>query len=1170
MVDEMSGLAQHRFHLSQGGAATSPDNPVCTEAGLRPSAAEDAPVSGLGRAAQEKEESGSVARGVGIGDVFSWLSRRLDVFCDWHCETKPTGKVYPLPTSPHHLSQCFPDDPPALICMLRVLVISLNSLNGEGVFSVVSPTGFQKEVLSGLRQDCGRMFQWKEVTPALDWAEFFKCRGIDYRGEEILTAQHLRWENVKGALPVEVGGVAMEDIVELGSRHYTLNFEEYLLPEEDQVYTKPPRVMIPPDGWEEFCRNLMERGVFSRVHEDDVHRVGGQMILNGLFGVSKGDFDGPWEVMRLIMNLVPVNRVCRSMDGDVGTLPSWAGMSPLCLMPDEDLVVSSEDVRCFFYIFRIPTSWHKYMAFNRPLPTGLCGPKPGRWYPCSAVLPMGFKNSVSLAQHIHRCIVGRALRRTPTGPEAELRKDRPFTSSNPCFRIYLDNFDELTKVSKRVSDAIEGKVSPLVTGLREEYLAWGIPRHPKKGVASSFRAEVQGAIIDGKEGIAFPKPEKILKYAQLGLMLVDSTQCTQKQVQVVGGGMVYCAMFRRPLLGCLNEIWKFISAFEGYPPFIKLDIPSMVKMEIARFVGLLPLAFMDFRCKISKQVTASDASESGGGLTVSSGVTPMGCVASTCPVRGDLVEPLDVTSVLTIGLFDGIGALRVAVDALGWNVQGHVSIELSASAQRVVESRFPNTIAVDSVQEVSLDMVKSWAQKFSQVGLVLLGGGPPCQGVSGLNAARKGALRDARSSLFTHVDRIRALVKQAFPWAQVKSLMESVASMSLTDRDIMSESFGDSPWAIDAVQVSMARRPRLYWVDWELPGGAGAEVNGSGATKSVSLTAQWSEGDFLQPGWTKASSEPFPTFTTARPRETPGYKPAGLSQCTPAEQERWKNDCYRFPPYQYRDCFTLVNKHGLHRVPDIAEREVMMGFPRDYTQNCWPKSQQGSQAHLDERLTLVGNSWNVTVVSWLISQLGSVLGLNPPFAVQEIFQRTAPGNTKDFQTFLQRPVMTQNRGPVSTGCEETLVKKLLSLVSVKGEDLLLQAASEEPVKYHRLRASVPAKLWRWRTIAGWKWLGTREHINVLELRAVLTSVKWRVEKQKKLHTKFVHLVDSLVCLHALSRGRSSSKKLKRTLLRTNALLLASRSQAVWAYVHTRQNPADAPSRRPRKRKWGHA
>ena len=142
--------------------------------------------------------------------------------------------------------------------------------------------------------------------------------------------------------------------------------------------------------------------------------------------------------------------------------------------------------------------------------------------------------------------------------------------------------------------------------------------------------------------------------------------------------------------------------------------------------------------------------------------------------------------------------------------------------------------------------------------------------------------------------------------------------------------------------------------------------------------------------------------------------------------------------------------------------------------------------------------------------------------------------------------------------------------SLKGEDLMLQTSSDEPVKYQRLRASIPARLWKWKTVASWRWLGKREHINVLELRAVLTSLRWRIERQRRLRTKFVHLVDSLVCLHALSRGRSSSQKLKRTLLRTNALLLVSKTQALWAYVHTKQNPADAPSRHPRKRKWGHA
>ena len=114
---------------------------------------------------------------------------------------------------------------------------------------------------------------------------------------------------------------------------------------------------------------------------------------------------------------------------------------------------------------------------------------------------------------------------------------------------------------------------------------------------------------------------------------------------------------------------------------------------------------MDFRCQLSKYITASDASETGGGVTVSSGVTPMGCVASACAVRGDLLEPFDLTGILT---------------------------------QRVVESRFPSTIAVSNVEAVDFEMVKQWAQRLAQVGpIVLLGAGPPCQGVSGLNASRR-------------------------------------------------------------------------------------------------------------------------------------------------------------------------------------------------------------------------------------------------------------------------------------------------------------------------------------------------------------------------------------------------------------------------------------------------
>lgn len=47
----------------------------------------------------------------------------------------------------------------------------------------------------------------------------------------------------------------------------------------------------------------------------------GKLLLNGLFGVSKGEFDGSWEVMRLIINLVPVNQCVEAWRcGDVAIL----------------------------------------------------------------------------------------------------------------------------------------------------------------------------------------------------------------------------------------------------------------------------------------------------------------------------------------------------------------------------------------------------------------------------------------------------------------------------------------------------------------------------------------------------------------------------------------------------------------------------------------------------------------------------------------------------------------------------------------------------------------------------------------------------------------------------------------------------------------------------------
>ena len=124
------------------------------------------------------------------------------------------------------------------------------------------------------------------------------------------------------------------------------------------MYTKPPRVMVPDGEWEDLCKGLLTKGICGLIREDQVHRIGGKPLFNGLFGVPKDEMDGSTPVHRLIMNLIPLNRICRSMSGDISTLPAWPSMVGV----DQVLMVSSEDVRCFSIFSRLQMSgagiWH--------------------------------------------------------------------------------------------------------------------------------------------------------------------------------------------------------------------------------------------------------------------------------------------------------------------------------------------------------------------------------------------------------------------------------------------------------------------------------------------------------------------------------------------------------------------------------------------------------------------------------------------------------------------------------------------------------------------------------------------------------------------------------------------------------------------------------------------
>ena len=627
--------------------------------------------------------------------------------------SKPTGSgqndsLFPIPTSRNVLQSRYPDLDQEEISWFSCVCLGLNSLWGGDLFNEGPPSSAQAGCLDVLVEDISRLKSLTGEMEGFDWSSFFRTRTIDYQGDEVKVALWFRWGNVSPALPREIGVIPLEDVCQHGALYYVKNIDLFLKDKDEWPAIKPPKVMVHDEDWPAVCNGLCQAGVCTLLTREEVFDTGDGPLLNGLFGVSKEETCDGEEVHRLIMNLIPLNGICHGLSGDVGTLPAWSSMSPFFLQPTENLLVSSEDVRCFFYVMSVPVCWYKFLAFNKQVPDQCLPPhlQGCEVYLASKVLPMGFLNSVSLAQHVHRNLVlWSGSNSGVNAPEQELRKDKQFPNGELLWRVYLDNYDLLEKVEATKMVEIEGTLAAPVLALREQYEVWGVPRNVKKAAERKVLAEVQGAMVDGERGIAFPRESKLLKYVGAALRLCSQRYVSQRQMQVVCGGLVYMAMFRRPLLGGLNAVWRQIEDFNSSKVFHS-SLWSEARFEILRFICLMPLARLDFRLGMHPQITCSDASSSGGGICASVGLTHFGDHVSRGKLRGQHPESRREGRLLSIGLFDGVGALRVALDLLGIDVAGHISVEQSRAATRVVEASFPSVISVQDVCMVDLAMVR--------------------------------------------------------------------------------------------------------------------------------------------------------------------------------------------------------------------------------------------------------------------------------------------------------------------------------------------------------------------------------------------------------------------------------------------------------------------------------
>lgn len=99
----------------------------------------------------------------------------------------------------------------------------------------------------------------------------------------------------------------------------------------------------------------------------------------------------------------------------------------------------------------------------------------------------------------------------------------------------------------------------------------------------------------------------------------------------------------------------------------------------------------------------------------------------------------------------------------------------------------------------------------------------------------------------------------------------------------------------------------------------------------------------------------------------------------------------------------------------------------------------------------------------------------------------------------------------------------------------------------------------WYTVVSSRW-GEPEHINVLELRALTTAVRWVCSHPSAMRHRILILCDSQVVVGAVSKGRSSSPALLSRLRHLTSWLLATGLRLKLVWIPTNFNPADGPSR----------
>ena len=630
-------------------------------------------------------------------------------------------------------------------------------------------------------------------TVDLEIGQQMKKRRVNYQGEEMGTCHKLTLAQILPSLPPASHGgcIPAVDFVSAHTKDLLLHPGKSILEDDGRPLPKLKGIIhVEPGETEGIARELVNRGICSWVPLSSVVRYRGEPVLNGMFGVEKGaKLEDQRPVLRLIMNLVSSNSIMRQFTGAVRNLPSITAWMSTVLLGDEEIRIWQSDMCNAFYLFRIPSAWSYYLAFNilqEHLDTS-SGENIVMALACN-VLPMGWLSSVAIMQEISE----RILHTRGLDLASQLVRNRPLPAwmvglvdmakkeDRSWWHVYLDNF----AAGQIVSAEQQGLSGGMLHEMAEH--AWqtaGVLSSEKKRKSAIREAEELGAFIDGAGQYLGGSPTRFLKLLHGTLWMIDQPLLSKKIVQILAGRWIHVMQFRRPTMSFLDKTWTFIGR-KGY----QQGIHQQVRREFFLCLLSIPLMHCNLGANIAEQITASDASSTGGAVGLSKALSNIG----KSFVRASLHNQLQTGQipVLVISLFGGIGGAFRAYDLLGVRPVGLIHFDIHEPANRIVSRRWPQAEIFEDVKTLDKRLIRDILARYLDIAEIHLWGGFPCTDLSSARANRQGLLGPA-SSLFFEIKRIRKEIREEIGESLVlKLIIENVASMNPEEAAVISQHFG--------------------------------------------------------------------------------------------------------------------------------------------------------------------------------------------------------------------------------------------------------------------------------------------------------------------------------------------------------------------------------------------